>query len=97
MTVEVLSECSLFMDVAPDEAVAPGDWIRTGAGGRYLVLTARRVQRRKHFQQARYQMRVGRLPRDCEIPSDVKVWLLRWYKRQPVTVRRPVQEPHTER
>lgn len=79
----VLSECGLFMDVALDEAVREGDWIATDAGSRYLVLSARRVQRRKHAQSVRYQMRVGRLTRHRPIPDGVHCWTLNWYPRGP--------------
>jgi hypothetical protein len=77
----ILGECGLYMDLAPDAAVAPGDWIATEAGSRYVVMTARRVNRRKHAQQARWQMRVGKLARGLEPPGDVVVWWLHWYRR----------------
>lgn len=79
--VAVLGECGLFMDVAPNDAVREGDWIATDAGSRYLVLSARRVNRRKHSQSVRYQMRVGRLARNRGIPDGVHCWTLRWYPR----------------
>lgn len=80
--VTVLSECGLFLDVPLGEAVAPGDWIATAAGARYLVLTARRVVTRRHAQCERYTLRVGRLQRGRPVPDDVVCWQLRWYPRR---------------
>lgn len=75
-------ECGLSIDLQPD-APAPieGDWIATGAGSRYLVISARRVESARHDQRTRYQMRVVRLAKHCPPPSDVRVIELAWYKR----------------
>lgn len=74
--------CSLYIDLPLDEpAIIPGDWIVTEAGSRYLVASARLVKSRQHAQRSRWQMRVHRLPKDCEIPADVRAIELRWYKR----------------
>lgn len=58
-----------------------GDWIATEAGSRYLVETVRLVRSRRHAQVKRYQMHVGRLPKNTEPPADVRVLWLRWYPR----------------
>lgn len=79
--VEIHSECGLYIDLPLGDAVKPGDWIATPAGSRYLVLTARRVKSRRHAQQSRYQMRVGRLAKHTEPPEDVRVIWLHWYRR----------------
>jgi hypothetical protein len=80
--IEVGGHCGLFIDVAPDAtAPAPGDWIATQAGSRYLVDQVRVVRRRRHAQQKRYQMTVLRLPKHTEPPADVHVIWLSWYPR----------------
>lgn len=77
----IRSECSLFIDVPLGSVVAPGDWITTPAGSRYVVLTSRLVRSRRHAQQHRWQMRVGRLDPHIDVPDDVEAWELRWYRR----------------
>jgi hypothetical protein len=44
----------LHLDVAMGEAVAPGDWIATDAGARYLVVGSRHVRGRIHDQRNRW-------------------------------------------
>jgi hypothetical protein len=82
--VQLLGECSLYVDLQPETA-APigGDWIVTEAGSRYLVLTSRLVPSRKHDQRRRYALRCGRLAKHLEVPEDVRAIVLRWYPRSP--------------
>lgn len=76
-------ECSLYIDLGdPFAAVAPGDWLATPAGSRYLVLTSRHVVSRGHAQRNRWRMRVARLDRDLPTPADVTCWTLQWYPRR---------------
>lgn len=74
--------CGLYMDLQPDAAPpAPGDWVATPAGSRYLVDTVRRVVPRRHRQLVRYQLRCTRMPRHAEPDTDGMVFWLRWYPR----------------
>lgn len=75
------TECGLYIDVALEDAVAPGDWVATEAGARYLVLSSRLVRSRLHAQRNRFQLRCARLERDVEPPDDVVTWWMRWYSR----------------
>lgn len=80
--LEITGHCGLHIDLAlEDAAPAPGDWIATAAGSRYLVDTVRAVKSRRHSQVRRYQMRVGRLPKHVTPPEDVRVIWLAWYPR----------------
>lgn len=80
--VELGGQCGLFIDMAPDDqAPAPGDWVGTDAGSRYLVQHVHVVRRAKHCQQKRYQLRCARLPKHVEAPADVWVIWLQWYPR----------------
>lgn len=80
---EVLSECSMSIDLGnPRDGIAPGDWLATDAGSRYLVLTSRRVATRGHAQRNRWTMRVGRLPKNEPIPPGTAVWWVEWYERR---------------
>lgn len=74
-------------DTALGMTVAPGDWIATHAGARYLVLEATLVRatvrrRRDHMHRNRHRLRCARLDRDLTPPADVHVWWLRWYPRK---------------
>jgi hypothetical protein len=72
---------ALHLDVPMLEAVAPGDWIATDAGARYLVVASRHVRGRIHDQRNRWQLQVRRLERGCAVPDDVHCWQMRWYPR----------------
>lgn len=81
-TLTLGGTCALYIDMPPDEpALAPGDWITTAAGSRYLVVAARLVRPRHPRPTHRWQMRVHRLPRHCVVPDDVRAVQLRWYRR----------------
>lgn len=80
--LEVDGECGLTIDLQPTTpALIAGDWITTPAGSRYLVMTARRVESRRHDQRTRYRLRCARLPRHCEVPPDVRAVEMHWYSR----------------
>lgn len=79
--IAIAGECGLYIDVALGDAVHEGDWIATDAGSRYLVMRSRKVRRRKHAQNTRYQLRVGRLQHGQPVPDDVTCWRLTWYRR----------------
>lgn len=80
--LEVTGHCGLYIDLQLDDpSPAPGDWIASSAGSRYLVDTVRAVRSRRHSQVRRYQMRVGRLPKHTTPPADVRVIWLAWYPR----------------
>lgn len=82
MTYVVGADCGLYIDLGPGDAIAPGDWIASEAGARYLVTSARLVRpRSRHSQQNRWQMRCLRLEPDLGPPGDVTVWWVRWYAR----------------
>lgn len=83
MPSKVTDVCSLFMDLGdPFAAVAPGDWVATSAGSRYLVVGSRRVRSRIHQQRNRWQLTCSRLERGSAPPPDVVCWELRWYPRR---------------
>jgi hypothetical protein len=78
----VTGHCGLTLDVGLDSVVAPGDWVATDAGARYLVLTSRLVNSRQHAQRRRFAVRCARLERGIDVPKDVMVWWMRWYPRR---------------
>lgn len=74
--------CSLYIDMPIDEpGIETGDWIVTEAGSRYLVAAVRRIRPRRPRPGVRWQLRVHRLPKHCDIPTDVRAVELRWYRR----------------
>lgn len=76
--------CSLYIDLTRDQgAIEAGDWVVTAAGSRYLVASAHRVEphRAQNAQGIRWQMTVHRLPKNCDVPDDVRAIELRWYRR----------------
>jgi hypothetical protein len=81
-------ECSITpFDTPLGQVVAPGDWIATANGSRYLVLSAHLVRvttrrRKDHAQRNRHRLRCARLDKNLEPPDDVKVWWLTWYPRK---------------
>jgi hypothetical protein len=80
--LEVGGSCGLYIDLQPETgAPIPGDWIATEAGSRYLVDAVRVTRSAKHAQVKRYTMRVLRLPKHAEPPTDVRVIWLSWYPR----------------
>lgn len=82
MTWTVGEPCGLTIDIGPRDAIAPGDWIATNAGARYLVTASRRGNpRARHTQQVRWHLGVVRLDRDVDPPDEVRVWWMRWYPR----------------
>lgn len=81
-SIQLGSEVGLYFDTHPSHAVAPGDWVATEAGSRYLVLHVRRGKARaRHAQQVRLHLRVARLPKHTEPPADITTWWMTWYPR----------------
>lgn len=81
--LHVRGECSLFIDLGdPFAAIAPGDWLATDAGSRYLVLASHHVPSRNHEQRNRWRMRCGRLDKNLAVPTDVRCWWIEWYPRR---------------
>lgn len=85
--LRLLGECTLApFDTPLGQVVAPGDWIATEAGARYLVLRSHLVRattrRRDRMQRNRHRLRCARLERNLPIPHDVHVWWMRWYPRK---------------
>jgi hypothetical protein len=85
------SECQLFIDL-PHSAGKPqvGHVIVSrgirGFGTAYLILKIREVRRRKASMLARFQMFCARVSmKDLQMDgvSDQKLWLMKWYKRDP--------------
>lgn len=71
--------CSSTSRSGPSSLPAIGSPRRSAPA--YVVLTSRLVRSRRHAQQHRWQMRVGRLDPHIDVPDDVEAWELRWYRR----------------
>jgi hypothetical protein len=71
------AEVGMYID-CPQEITA-GDALMTTTGRTYVVVQARRQQRGKHIGRQHLRCVVA----DTKPPAGVRIFSLRWYRREP--------------